>query len=275
MNPQQQETQISEDLEEILDINDLESKIYLNLLRTGPITASALAKEVNVDRARMYRTVEKLITQNIISTTVSSPKLCVATPPEEAIKTALGKKQDEINKIKKTGKTIINKINDEINTTKSQVFPTFRVVQKRQNIYADIEQLIEESHGIVYIATTLEDISKMYFTSIPEKISIAEKNGGDIRLLVDSFSSDLNAYIKRFNATKTRVCELPSKGRIVVHQDTKVILGDTNPLGKTMDEYSLCTNCPDIISNMFSLCSFLWENAQPINTLNVENYTHK
>ena len=58
------------ELEEILDLDELEVKIYLNLLRTGPITASALAKELDVDRARMYRTVDKLVSRNILSTTL-------------------------------------------------------------------------------------------------------------------------------------------------------------------------------------------------------------
>jgi sugar-specific transcriptional regulator TrmB len=40
------EKAISSELEEILDLDDLEAKVYLNLLRVGPITASALAKEL-------------------------------------------------------------------------------------------------------------------------------------------------------------------------------------------------------------------------------------
>ena len=142
------------ELEEILDLDELEVKIYLNLLRTGPITASALAKELDVDRARMYRTVDKLVSRNIISTTLSSPKLCIAVDPHDALKIALGRKEDEINKIKKSGEAIIDKINNEITTNQISTVPTFRVVQGRQNIYADIAQVIENATGIVYITTT-------------------------------------------------------------------------------------------------------------------------
>ena len=145
MSFQDQITGIASELEMILDLDELEAKIYLNLLRVGPITASALAKELDIDRARMYRTVDKLVNRNIISTTLSSPKLCIAAEPQEALKIALRKKEDEVNRIKKEGEAIIEKINNEITTKQGTNVPTFRVVQGRGNIYADIAQLIENS----------------------------------------------------------------------------------------------------------------------------------
>ena len=61
-------------------------------------------------------------------------------------KSALGKKEDEVNKIKKSGEAIIDKINNEITTNQIAArVPTFRVVQGRQNIYADIAQMIENN----------------------------------------------------------------------------------------------------------------------------------
>ena len=110
MSFQDQITGIASELEMILDLDELEAKVYLNLLRVGPITASALAKELDIDRARMYRTVDKLVNRNIISTTLSSPKLCIAAEPQEALKIALRKKEDEVNRIKKEGEAIIRSI---------------------------------------------------------------------------------------------------------------------------------------------------------------------
>jgi len=50
MSEQKQVEQLVIEIQEILDFDELESRIYLSLLRTGPITASALAKDLNVDR---------------------------------------------------------------------------------------------------------------------------------------------------------------------------------------------------------------------------------
>jgi sugar-specific transcriptional regulator TrmB len=278
MTQQEHTTGIASELEDILDLDDLEAKVYLNLLRTGPITASALAKELDIDRARMYRTVDKLVSRNIISTTLSSPKLCIAADPHDALKIALGKKEDEINKIKKSGEAIMDKINNEISTNHTSVVPTFRVVQGRQNIYADIAHLIENSTGITYIATTLEDVSRMYHSTIPEKITICEKNGGKVRLLVDMNDPKLAPFVKRFNATETRIGKLPSKGRMVAQEGKKMIMSDSAASSRNShadSDFSLCTNSSEMVDNIFTLCSFLWDSSKSLKTIDVKSYVRK
>ncbi len=267
------------DLEEILDLDELEVRIYLNLLRTGPITASALAKELNVDRARMYRTVDKLVSKNILSTTLSIPKLCIPAEPKDALKLALRKKEDEVKKIKKSGIGIIEKINNEIETNNGISVPTFRVVQGRANIYSDIAQMIENSSGVVYLITTLEDISKMYHSVIPEKIKVSEKNGGSVRLLVEIDDLELTEFVKRFNSTETRICNLPSKGRIVVQQGNQLIMSDSgnaNKLSQNSElDFSLCTNSTEMINNLNKFCEMLWESGKPLDSVNMKKYSKK
>lgn len=275
---QEQVSGIASELEDVLDLDDLEAKVYLNLLRVGPITASALAKELDIDRARMYRTVDKLVSRNIISTTLSSPKLCIAADPQDALKIALGKKEDEVNKIKKSGEAIIDKINNEISTNQNSTVPTFRVVQGRQNIYADIANMIENSTGIIYIATTLDDVSRMYHSTIPEKIILCEKNGGKVRLLVDMDDPKLAPFVKRFNATETRIGKLPSKGRMVVQQDRKMIMSDSAASFQNSNsdsDFSLCTNSSEMVDNIFTLCTFLWDSSKPLKTIDVKNFVKK
>ncbi len=267
------------ELEEILDLDELEVKIYLNLLRTGPITASALAKELDVDRARMYRTVEKLVSRNILSTTLSIPKLCIPIEPKEALKLALRKKEYEVKKIKKSGNGIIEKINSEIEVNNGVTVPTFRVVQGRPNIYSDIAQMIENSSDIVYIVTTLEDISKMYHSSIPEKIRASEKNGGCVRLLIGIDNPQLAEFVTRFKATETRVCQLPSKGRMVVQKGNQLIMSDSataTKISQNFDfDFSLCTNSIEMTNNLNRFCEMLWKSGKPIESIDLKKYSKK
>ncbi len=264
------------ELEEILDLDELEVKIYLNLLRTGPITASALAKELDVDRARTYRTVDKLVSRNILSTTLSIPKLCIPVEPKEALKLALRKKEDEVKKIKKSGQGIIKKISSEITIVDGITVPTFRVVQGRANIYSDIAQIIEDSSGIIYIVTTLEDISKMYHSTIPEKITVCEKKGGSVRLLVEIDDLQLVEFVKRFSATETRICKLPSKGRMIVQKDKQMIMSDSTAVSQLSSnselDFSLCTNSVEMTNNLNRLCELLWKSGEPLETIDVKKY---
>jgi len=215
------------ELQETLNLDKLESKIYLELLRTGPITASALSKDLNIDRATVYRIIEKLVNSNFILTSITSPKFCTAIEPKKALKIALEKKELEIKKIKKSGEAIVDKINSGIPINQGTNIPTFRIIQGKSNIYSDIAQMIENCTDTVFIATTLDDISKMYRSMIPEKIKTCEKIGGKVMLLVEIDDIKMISFVKRFNATEIRVCRLPSKGRIVVQKDKQMIMSDS------------------------------------------------
>jgi len=266
MSGQGQVEKLVSELQEILNFDELESKIYLTLLRTGPITASALAKDLNVDRARMYRCIDKLVDRNFISTTLSSPKLCIAVEPEIALKLALERKESEIMKIKKSGEAIIEKITDiRYCPNQGTNLPTLRIIQGRTNIYSDIAQMIENCTDTLYLATTLEDISKMYHSIIPEKIKICEKIGGKVMLLVEIDDMEMISFVKRFNATETRVCRFPSKGRIAVQKDKQLIMSDSSQTDSNSEtDFSISTNSKDMISHIDNLCRLLWKSAKPL-----------
>lgn len=279
MSYQEQFSGLASELQELLDLEEIEAKIYLNLLRSGPITASALARDLDVDRARMYRTVEKLVSKNIISTTLTAPKQCIASDPQDAIRSALRKKEEEVKKIKESGPQIIEKINREMTAKYGTSVPTFRVVQGRENIYADVAELIENSADIVYIATTLEDVSRMYHSTIPEKIKICEKKGGEVRLIVEVDDQKLISFVNRFNASKTKTCRLPGKGRMVVQKNKQMIMSGSAAASQMFtnseSDFSLCTNSSEMVNNIYSLCDLLWETAQESVPSEIKNNTKK
>jgi len=275
-------------LSSILDLETVEARIYLNLLRLGPVTASSLAKELDVDRTKTYRTIDKLLNMSIVSTTISNPKLCIATKPEEVLKIILQKKQDEINRVEKIGKEAIQKINKIVPISDGHYVPTFRTVQGRANIYSHVEKLLEDSSGTIYIITTTEDILRMYHTAIPEKIKECLDKGGTVRILTDAEDKKFLPLIARLKPTETRLGKLPSKGRIIVEEGKQMVMsdvmnssdfansensrstGDTFGLGSDSD-FALWTNSGEMVNNIFSLCKFLWRTSKPLKKLEVKN----
>jgi len=274
-------------LSTILDLETVEARIYLNLLRLGPVTASSLAKELDVDRTKTYRTIDKLLNMSIVSTTISNPKLCIATKPEEVLKIVLQKKQDEINRVEKIGKEVIKKINKIVPITDGHYVPTFRTVQGRANIYSHIEKLLDDSSGTIYIVTTTEDILRMYHTAIPEKIKECIGKGGTVRVLTDADDKKFLPLIDRLKPTETRLGKLPSKGRIIVEEGKQMVMSDvmnasdfvnTANSRSTTDSFSLgadsdfalWTNSAEMVNNIFSLCKFLWRTSKPLQKLDAK-----
>jgi sugar-specific transcriptional regulator TrmB len=274
-------------LSTILDLETVEARIYLNLLRLGPVTASSLAKELDVDRTKTYRTIDKLLNMSIVSTTISNPKLCIATKPEEVLKIVLQKKQDEINRVEKIGKEVIKSINKIVPITDGHYVPTFRTVQGRANIYSHIEKILEDSSGTIYIVTTTEDILRMYHTAIPEKIKECIGKGGTVRILTDADDKKFLPLIDRLKPTETRLGKLPSKGRIIVEEGKQMVMSDVmnasdfvnTENSKSIDSFSLgadtdfalWTNSSEMVNNIFSLCKFLWRTSKPLTKLDIKN----
>jgi len=274
-------------LSSILDLETVEARIYLNLLRLGPVTASALAKELDVDRTKTYRTIDKLLNMSIVSTTISNPKLCIATKPEEVLKIVLQKKQDEINRVEKIGKDVIQRINKIVPITDGHYIPTFRTVQGRANIYSHIEKLLEDSSRTIYIVTTADDILRMYHTAVPEKIRECIDKGGTVRILTSTDNNKFIPLIERLKPTETRLGKLPSKGRIIVEEGKQMIMSDVMNasdfanmensrtfndsfnIGADSD-FALWTNSAEMVNNIFSLCKFLWRTSKPLKKLDIK-----
>ncbi len=239
----------------------------------GPVTASALAKELHIDRTKAYRTIDKLLQLKIVSTTLSKPKLCVANKPEDVLKAILQKKQNQINKIKNAKNELIKNINDTIPTNYTSKLPTFHITQGTANIYSEIEKLIENSSEIVYIITTLKDISRMYHTGIPEKIKICENNGGQVRLLTELDNYDMVSFVSRFEATETKVGKLRSKGRIIVEKGKRMIMSDAvsdSSQNSLESDFAICTNSVEMVNNIYTLCSLLWNNSESLKIPKLE-----
>jgi len=259
---------LSFQLSSILGLEEMEANIYLNLLRVGPISASALAKEVDVERTKTYRTIEKLLNQNIVSTTFSKPKLCVATKPEEVLKMILQRKEDELKLLKDTKVDVVKKIKEMVPADHKNRMPTFHIIQGRANIYSNIGKLIENSTDNVYIVTKLKDISRMYHTSIPEKIKICEKNGGRVLLLTEINDEKLLPFVKRFGATEVRVGIVRSKGRMIVQKNNQMIMSDNTAKEEGAvgieSDYAFSTNSIEMVNNIDTLCNFLWKNSKPL-----------
>jgi len=264
---------LEREVSKILEFDELDAHIYLNLLRIGPITASALAKELGIERTKAYRTIDKLLGLKIVSTTFSKPKLCVANKPDEVIQSLLKQKEIQISKIRKTKEYIIQRIEETIPTNYTSTLPTFNIAKGSDKIYSDVEKLLENAKDVVYIVTTLKDLSKMYHTNIPEKIQACKDSGGEVRLLTETPSDRFLPFVRKFKATKTRFGKLSTRGRMIVEKNRQmimsdVVLRDSEENGAETD-YGVCTNSTEMVNNIFTLCDFLWNSFKPIKTVNV------
>ncbi|CAE6498171.1 MAG: helix-turn-helix domain-containing protein [Candidatus Nitrosotenuis sp.] len=251
-------------------LEDVDSKVYMGLLQTGPVSVGTLSAKLDIDRGKTYRALNRLRNMGVVATTFSNPTLCSAIPPTEALKTIVERKQDEITTMKNLSQKIVEDISVITKETDIQEISSFVIIQGRSNIYSRISKLLQKATGIVYIVTTTEDLMRMYHTSIPERIQLLKKEGVQVRILTEASTDKEISFVHRLDPTEIRVGKLPSKSRMIVEESRQLIM--SGALNTSMDlndegDSVMHTNSLEMVSNMFSLCTLLWNKSKPAEVL--------
>ncbi len=246
-------------------LDRMDSVTYLTLLDYGPSTMSQLASKIEVDRGRIYRGMEKLVNLGIVKLNNNKVTTCEALDPETAFMILIEKKKTEVFHLKKIAGPLTKELESITRPKKSSAMPTFSLIEGRDSIYMRIGKLIQESSHPVYLVTTTDDFVRMFQTSIPEKIKIAESNGVQIRVIIDGNNPLLSDVLKHAPISEIRVGQLPSSSRIIVEKENQLLMSGTIKNTKALiddTESILYTNSKDITENMYSLCEQIWKKSK-------------
>jgi hypothetical protein len=74
-------------------LSNLESKVYVALLKAGPTGARALAGISSVNRIDCYRSLKSLVRKGLVEIVISNPSIYIAVSPDLGIKTLLSEKE--------------------------------------------------------------------------------------------------------------------------------------------------------------------------------------
>ena len=249
---------------------DIDSKVYMGLLQTGPVSVGSLSSRLGIDRGKTYRSLSKLRNLGVVSTTFSNPTLCSAIEPIEALNTILERKQDEIITMKSLSEKISQDISEIVKNCDVQEISSFLIIQGRSNIYSRIGKILQKASGTVYIVAPQEDLMRMYHTTIPERIQLIKENGVEVRILTEVASEKELAFISRLNPSEIRLGKLPSKSRMVVEESKQLIMSGS--LNGSMDlnddgDSVMHTNSIEMVNNMYSLCTLLWNKSKTIEVM--------
>lgn len=257
------------------ELEKADAMLYLALLQTGSATINTIATKLGIDKGKAYRSIHRLQNLGLVNATFSNPAICNAIDPEKALDAIIEKKEEQILSMQKTLKSLTKKISQFKNPYEVvSHIPTFYIIQGRPNIYTRVGKLIEESTGTVYIVTTLDDLIRMSYTAIPEKIKLFRKSGQKVILLTEVESDDKRniAEIVTLEATEIRTLKLPSKSRMIVTPNRLMMSGSVNESRSLNDEMdsAFYTNSHEMVSNISMFCKHLMTISEPLE-INVIN----
>ncbi len=110
-------------------LDKTDSKLYLGLLQMGSVTVGSISSKLEMDRGKVYRSLNRLRNLGLVSTTFSNPTICRAEDPQEALNDIIQGKEDEIITMQKLGKKIIKDLKQSPNETDDSSVSSFSIIQ--------------------------------------------------------------------------------------------------------------------------------------------------
>ena len=249
-----------------LNIDEFESRVFLHLLRVGPVRAGSITSALQYDRNIVYRILVKLKNKGLVISTFSNPPLYLAANPEDAIRAILIRIEEDFLLAKKNGHEVIKYLkNIKHNTDPKNELDAFTIIQGKRNVYTRIGRMIKEAENPVYIISIEEGLARMYHTTIPNEINQLAKRT-DVRLLLPNMTK-VESIVSSFRSAEIRCGMLPSSGIIILEEGIQLMMSG-NANNNTIDsEFSVIhTNNSGFVSNIQYLCKNLWDMASPIDS---------
>lgn len=251
-----------------LGLSKIDATVFLLISKSGEITAREISRSLDIQRGVVYQSLNNLKNFGMINTTFSNPARCIAVNSDKALQSVVSMKKNEFIMSQKLSKNIVFKLNEIANPIKSAKDSFFSVIQGRYNAYSKISHILENATSEVFIISTIDDIVKLYHTSIPEKIKRCTKRGVQVNILTQFPSEKTIPLLNRFGTTNFRFKKNLHKSRIIIEKDAYLLISDNlNSEIKNTNESALFTNSPDMINNILILCKQLWNRSVPIERI--------
>lgn len=97
-----------------LELSELEAKLYLTLLQTGPITVRELAERIDIKRTTAYLYIDQLVEKGLVLKLIKGSKKLVAADEPENLQTLVEEKVAHAKEVQQHFPTILKTISTSL-----------------------------------------------------------------------------------------------------------------------------------------------------------------
>ena len=254
-------------LRSAFDLNIYEVKIWTALLSRGIASAGELSDISNVPRSRSYDVLESLEKKGFVIMKLGKPIKYIAIKPEEVIKRVRkGIEQTAKGKLKHLGDVREDKMFKDIELLFKQgiekIDPQSLAgsIKGRENIYDQIDSMLQTAKKSVVIVTTPEGLLRK-FDKLRFRLKKLKEKGIKIRI-----ATPFNEDVKKRAAEIKQVADLrsvnPIRARFVIVDNKEVmfIVTDDKDVHETYDT-AVWISSPFFTQALETMFNFTWTNT--------------
>lgn len=244
---------------EQLDLSDIETKLYLTLLQTGPTTVRDLAASIEIKRTTAYQYIDQLIEKGLIMKVVKgSEKLVAANDPEESLAHLVDKKLEKAKNIEQELPHMLQSITTSLPQVKDvseAEIKYYKGILSAQKIY---EEALRADEFRSYIRI---DKNEPLFPNNPAVFADAFRNNPKLKIWEIIYNKDISAppsessrsHIGRYFYKYMSKSQKLSSEDILIYDGKVAIINYKG--GKT----SIVLHSTDLYNNFKDIFTFIWD----------------
>lgn len=187
-----------------LELSELEAKLYLTLLQTGPVSVRDLASNVDVKRTTAYLYIDQLVEKGLVIKLVKGAKKLIAADDPKNLEALVQRKVKQADEVKKNFQNVLKDIKTSL--------PEFKNVDEAEIQYSKGKQALQRVYDEAMtskelrVYANLNEIENLFkandFSLEYELYENALKNNKDLRIY-EIVADTLDSSIDHFNLEKT------------------------------------------------------------------------
>lgn len=240
------------------------ARIILSLCTQPPLKASEIGKLVSISRMDAYNSLKKLQEMGFIKATLDKPMRFTGIPVSDVFKQMIKREEANVRRLQQHLEEIKSDsviINSELSTQTNEAL--FTVVKDRHNIYATIENIIQESENEVWMMLSKWGILHLMRTGIIGSITEALDRGVEIKIVAEIESKTVRFYEELDKRIEIRHHQNQSQMGVYVDGEVgvQIVHSEINPTGRGKEDAALLVESRDYMKAQIELIRVNWNEG--------------
>jgi sugar-specific transcriptional regulator TrmB len=196
-------------------LDEREARIYLELLRRGPMTAGRLASELGVTRLQVYRAAKRMVERGLISTQLSKPQRFVANPLQQVIENYMEELRAKVKILEGEGRELLKSLEGLVHERSEEPLYTFRLIEGRRNAYLTMRRACERAKERIDLSMGGDDLALASLEGLDDALLAAADRGVAVRILTEITPFNAESISPLLNSCMVR--HVPyQRGRVMI-----------------------------------------------------------
>ncbi|MBT4065834.1 MAG: hypothetical protein HOE76_01265 [Euryarchaeota archaeon] len=237
------------------------AKIVLALCGKPPLKASDIGKLVSISRMDAYNSLRKLQEMGLVMATLDKPMRFTGIPVADVFKQMIKREEANVRRLQQHLDELSNNatvIQSDFSGPAAEAL--FTVVKDRHNIYATIENMLQEAEDNVWMLMSKWGILHLMRSGILESLTEALERGVEIRLVANFDSKTIRFYDQLDKRIEVRHQDNQSQMGVYVDDEVgiQIVHSESNPTGRGKEDAALLIESKDYMMAQIELLKVQW-----------------